>query len=370
MKKISFLIVLIGFFSVLSSAQDIHPVASAAKISFDYCYKTFGDAMVVKTNTEPSVDHPYILNYMYGTEPLSQELTASGEQTVVFTKADGCDHEVNVNLVVETTPLGALNSNAVFSVSATQQVYFSQGNLQYQGSTNTYRFAENQWDLLNKSLSYVSATWLDKFPYGTSGAKYEPSKLQSYTNYPCTQGDNSQYPNQDIAGTIYDWGIYNNIMVGDEVAEKGNWRSLTQAQFQYMVETRPKATEKRGYAKVHDVYGLVLLPDNWMWPITEISMSTNSNTTKKWTNFPTISDADWALMEANGAVFLPVTTSSTSIDGYILGTREASTREYGVLMGYLSSAATWVFNYNGHYSYTYGYFSYKQTYLVRLVCYK
>lgn len=32
----------------------------------------------------------------------------------------------------------------LFSISPTQQVQFSQGNLQYQASTNTWRFAENQ----------------------------------------------------------------------------------------------------------------------------------------------------------------------------------------------------------------------------------
>ena len=31
-----------------------------------------------------------------------------------------------------------------FSVSATQQVHFSQGNLQYRASTNSWRFAEHQ----------------------------------------------------------------------------------------------------------------------------------------------------------------------------------------------------------------------------------
>lgn len=32
------------------------------------------------------------------------------------------------------------------------QVYFSQGNLQYQASTNTWRFAENQWDFVGDSV--------------------------------------------------------------------------------------------------------------------------------------------------------------------------------------------------------------------------
>lgn len=37
---------------------------------------------------------------------------------------------------------GALSG--LFSVSADKQVYFSKGDLQYQASTDTWRFAENQ----------------------------------------------------------------------------------------------------------------------------------------------------------------------------------------------------------------------------------
>lgn len=38
-----------------------------------------------------------------------------------------------------------------FSVNSTQQVYFSKGNLQYQASTKTWRFAEHQWDFIGSS---------------------------------------------------------------------------------------------------------------------------------------------------------------------------------------------------------------------------
>ena len=41
----------------------------------------------------------------------------------------------------DTVPEGVING--LFSVSSTKKVYFSQGNLQYQASTNTWRFAEN-----------------------------------------------------------------------------------------------------------------------------------------------------------------------------------------------------------------------------------
>lgn len=60
----------------------------------------------------------------------------------------------------------------VFSVSADKQVSFSKGNLQYQASTNTWRFAENQTDYIGNSNSNISATydgWIDLFGWGTSG---------------------------------------------------------------------------------------------------------------------------------------------------------------------------------------------------------
>ena len=36
--------------------------------------------------------------------------------------------------------------NGIFSVSATKKVRFTRGNLQYQASTNLWRFAEHQYD--------------------------------------------------------------------------------------------------------------------------------------------------------------------------------------------------------------------------------
>ena len=43
----------------------------------------------------------------------------------------------------------------MFSVSSTKQVHFSQGNLQYQASTNTWRFAEMQWDFVGGTDFYT-----------------------------------------------------------------------------------------------------------------------------------------------------------------------------------------------------------------------
>lgn len=65
---------------------------------------------------------------------------ACGDEPEVTKK----DENSNGNSFVETTSKGS------FSVAQYKKVYFSHGNLQYQASTNTWRFAENQWDINNR----------------------------------------------------------------------------------------------------------------------------------------------------------------------------------------------------------------------------
>ena len=91
---------------------------------------------------------------------------------------------------------------AEFSVSDSTKVYFSQGNLQYQASTNTWRFAEHQFDIVgfdNKNISEKYNGWIDLFGWGTSGYSGKNPYMTStgYSDY----GDGTN----DIARTNYDW---------------------------------------------------------------------------------------------------------------------------------------------------------------------
>ena len=82
----------------------------------------------------------------------------------VMVMSVGCDKE-SISPII---PDGALPG--LFSVSATQRVYFSQGNLQYQASTDTWRFAEHQYDYVgsdNRSISSTYSGWIDLFGWGT-----------------------------------------------------------------------------------------------------------------------------------------------------------------------------------------------------------
>ena len=209
--------------------------------------------------------------------------------------------------------VGAIQAG--FSVSADKQIYFSQGNLQYQASTGTWRFAENQWDYVgyysngtvyeneakceNNLISETYEGWIDQFGWGTSGYNGKNPYMTSKDNSDYGDGEN------DIAGTNYDWGVYNKISNGGNQA--GMWRTLTGDEKNYLLYTRTDASSKYGVATVNNVNGLVLLPDDWTLPngITFTSGFVEENGEEYYKTVNNYSAEDWEKMEANGAVFLP-----------------------------------------------------------------
>lgn len=182
-----------------------------------------------------------------------------------------------------------------FSVSATKQVQFSQGNLQYQASTDTWRFAENQYDALgkeaNEQISATNTGWIDLFGWGTSGYNGK---------YPYTSGKSEDYGDgkNDIAGTNYDWGVYNKISNGGNVA--GKWRTLTKSEWEYIFKGRTNAGYLCSLATVCGVNGYLLLPDGFECPNgIKFFPKSGSFTANNY------SENQWRGIEAAGAVFLP-----------------------------------------------------------------
>ena len=197
---------------------------------------------------------------------------------------------------------------AAFSISDSKQIYFSQGNLQYQASTGTWRFAEHQYDMIgddNANISSTNSGWIDLFGWGTSGynSKNPYRTSTSYGDY----GDGSN----DIAGTNYDWGVYNKISNGGNQA--GMWRTLTYSEWNYLITNRTDARYLRGTATVNGMNGLILLPDNWTLP-TGVTFTYGED---GWQN--TYSASEWSKMEANGAVFLPAAGDRCGTDVYRVG---------------------------------------------------
>lgn len=187
--------------------------------------------------------------------------------------------------------------NGKFSVSPNKQVYFSKGNLQYQASTNTWRFAEHQWNFIgkpNENMSSSYSGWIDLFGWGTSG--YNGKDPWMTSREPKDYGEGKM----DIAGTNYDWGVYDTISNGGDKS----WRTLTKDEWKYLINTRNTSSGIR-YAKaiVNGVNGLILLPDNWNSGTYRLN-ETNKDNARYKRNI--LSQNDWQnIFEANGAVFLP-----------------------------------------------------------------
>ncbi|MCR5361715.1 MAG: hypothetical protein K6E73_06855 [Bacteroidales bacterium] len=198
-----------------------------------------------------------------------------------------------------------------FSVSADKQIYFSQGNLQYQASTGTWRFAENQYDMIGSDNSNISSSysgWIDLFGWGTSGWNsganaYQPYRTSTSSSDYCPGGDYNNNLTGDYANA--DWGVNNAISNGGNKA--GLWRTLTKDEWSYLTYKRTNASSKYGVATVNNVNGLVLLPDSWTLPdgVTFNSGRANLNGSDYYKTVNDYSAEEWAKMEANGAVFLP-----------------------------------------------------------------
>lgn len=218
--------------------------------------------------------------------------------------------------------------HGIFTVGPSRKVYFSKGNLWYQASTNTWKFADHQYDYVGDGNANASPTytgWIDLYCWGTSGwnsgaREYQP--FSTNTNYSSYYTGGS--PNNSLTGDFAnaDWAYYNSISNGG--CRPTLWRCLTHEEYIYLMEIRENASEKYGYAKVNGTNGLIILPDQWNLPgglnfVPQAGIwSANSFTAEQWER-----------MEAEGAIFLPAT-----------GTRQGNTVFYvGGLGDYWSSTA-------------------------------
>lgn len=243
-----------------------------------------------------------------GTQPLIPAIIENGYL------AEG----INITVNTSSAPIGSIKG--LFSVSSTQKVYFSKGNLKYQASTNIWRFAENQWDYIGEDNAHISQTysgWIDLFSWGTSGYNHGASCYQPWS----TSGDYYhyyaygwwQYNLNDQTGQA-DWG-YNPISNGGNTENK--WRTLTNDEWSFVFNNRNSVSGMR-FAKaiVNGVKGAILFPDNWDNNIFSINNPNISNASFESNN---ISSSQWTIIEDNGGIFLPAAGYRSTTILYGLG---------------------------------------------------
>jgi len=272
--------------------------------------------------------HPeYTDNYVNGGTGLgsfSVELTNLSDLTKYYVRAyainsAGVGYGEEKEIVMP--PIGAVNS--LFSVSADQQVYFSQGNLQYRnGVQYGWQFAAHQYDVIggensnieNNSSSSTSC-WIDLFGWGTGGSLTAHfNGMVCYEPWSTSGTDSDYYPwgsaINDLTGTCRpaDWGR-NAINNGGYMM--GLWRTLTHEEWEFVFNVRQASTvngtsnARFAIAKVAYKSGIILFPDNYEHPsgVTQ-PMHINDNGSAG-LNDNVYTASNWVLMEKAGAVFLP-----------------------------------------------------------------
>lgn len=207
--------------------------------------------------------------------------------------------------------------NARYTIGDGVTVVFAKGNLQYQASSRTWRFAGRQYDVAGYDNERADTTyngWIDLFGWGTSGA----NELMPYT-----VADSSKqyaYGLLDIDGTDYDWGRYNAISNGGNKA--GAWRTMTYDEWTYLLKYRTDATKKKALATIENVglhgapmHGMLLLPDKWELP----DGCTFQYGTKEGFETNVYSVEQWNKMEGAGAVFLPAAGERSGVTVGMVG---------------------------------------------------
>lgn len=265
------------------------------------------------TEPNPTVANPHT-NDQNGLGHFTSSITGLSPNTVYFVRAYATNsagtaygNEYSFRTEVESIwPNGTLPG--LFSVDEVSKVQFSQGNLQYRATTNTWRFADTQYEIIgednvNKSPDYDG--YIDLFGWGTSGFNhgancYQPWAISSQSHDYYAYGS-SAYNLFDINGKA-DWG-YNPIINGGN--QEFYWRTLTNLEWNYILNLRETNSGIR-FAKVRInetmLTGTILLPDDWDESIFWLT-HTNDNQAAYYTNPISIEDLNY--LEVNGAVFLP-----------------------------------------------------------------
>ena len=189
----------------------------------------------------------------------------------------GCEQNAN-NLQVP---------HAGFSVAPNRYVQFAPGNLQYTYSTDTWSFAAHQYEFIGVA-NVTDGALSDKIDlFGWSGstatAKWGISTSTGYNDY---------------SGDFVDWG--------QNIGDGTTWRTLTDDEWGYVLNTRTNAASLKGIARIQIseseyANGLILLPDNWEAPadVTFKSGFASDYSIQAYADYQTFTLADWQKLGCN-----------------------------------------------------------------------
>lgn len=236
-----------------------------------------------------------------------------------------------VPMHVESTPTEDNGLTGYFSVRGdaegndSYKVVFSRGNLQHVETalpnTGTWKFADRQYDFFacnnlaaaGHNISTTTDLFAWSFDYSGDNTRDDKFGMFTYDYW-------NDFDDWTAGGTFQDWGYYKTIS-GDA---PHTWFTMTSDEWFYLLHTRVHKTgdDLRGKAKITgiadhpgrlsmsgnthptEVYGFILLPDDWTPGDVPTGISfTPASQDSLYQNVYNISE--WARLEAAGAMFLP-----------------------------------------------------------------
>lgn len=271
-----------------------HPITTIDSITYDMSGILEGDTL--------SLILPRSTRYVvHDTVTVVKKDTVSLFDTII---------QANTVYVRDTIYINKCNSEGigVFSVSADKQVSFSKGNLQYQASTKTWRFAENQYDYIGKDHVFIGEGDF----YISDTTNMEWIDLFGWSGTICSVNFGTMLILDSIGycGDFVDWG---SNTIGMDAPD--TWRTLSTDEWYYLFCTRTNADKLFGLGTINGINGIIILPDDWttpqgisFTPSVEKGLANQggyySDNNFHWLD-NTYSLSDWHSMEAAGAAFLP-----------------------------------------------------------------
>lgn len=239
---------------------------------------------------------PAVANQVENRFNITVEGHASGNEPVVVEREQSSSNPLSGTIPLNHMASVTFNMQAMvypdhtvegglFSVSATHQVFFSNGNLQYHPRNHEWCFAEHQYDICGGSNNNPASqnTYIDLFGWGTSGQSipedYEDPANEAgalfmdptSTSTRRTTGYNvpgygpsyGNGHNGNLYGDsrFFDWGCN---MSGNNI----EWRTLTYTEYYYLLLTRiVNGGQGEGYAytyvTINSHPGMLIYPDGF-----------------------------------------------------------------------------------------------------------
>ena len=321
----------------IGSSISVDPVEEVSNAALRQVQMSFGTALYINSGSTARVQVPVLPVGSDNSFTISVTVQNKddAEMEYTFSKTQGSSQGT---YALGRAQLGYAPAKfgGVFTINASgDQVRFAPGNLQYQASTGTWRFAKHQYDYVGNAAGNTTSVndretqsaWIDLFGWGTSGwdngnAKYQPwcANMTSYSSneYGPKSGETFYDLSGDYANS--DWGIYNSISNGGAVA--GRWHTLTNSEWSYLTSYSRAASNvvngtsraKYTYATVGTAHGIIFFPDEFDVPsFTGESSWGTINSSSAWTT--TIELVDWNLLETAGCIFLPAAGSRSATTG-------------------------------------------------------